>query len=59
MPCKRPQTSKLRTNQDLAHFADAAILALERCAAQIDALRLFYDAGNDEDFLGGSEHGNN
>lgn len=44
MPCARPQASELRTNQDLAHFASAALLAWERCAAQIDSLRLFYGA---------------
>ena len=45
MPCERPQTHELRTNQDLAHFASAALLAWDRCAAQIDALRLFYAEG--------------
>lgn len=59
MPCERPHTHALRTNQDLAHFASAALLALERCAAQIDSLRLFYGAGNDDDFLADREHGNN
>ena len=32
----------METNQDLAHFASAALLAWEKCAAQIDALRRFY-----------------
>ena len=42
MPCERPKAYALETNQDLAHFASAALLAWEKCAAQIDALRLFY-----------------
>lgn len=41
-PCERPKAYALETNQDLAHFAGAALLAWEKCAAQIDALRLFY-----------------
>ena len=41
-PCESPRAVELRTNQDLAHFASAALLAWEKCAAQIDALRLFY-----------------
>ena len=39
---------ELRTNQDLAHFASSALLAWEKCAAQIDALRLFYGARHSE-----------
>ena len=54
MPCERPKASEIRTNQDLAHFASAALLAWERCAAQIDALRLFYGALR----KGDHEHGN-
>lgn len=49
VPCERPRADALRTNQDLAHFASAALLAWERCAAQIDALRLFYAARNNEE----------
>lgn len=36
------------TNQDLAYFASAALLAWEKCAAQIAALRLFYGLGDDD-----------
>ena len=36
----------METNQDLAHFASTALLAWEKCAAQIDALRLFYGLGD-------------
>ena len=39
------------TNQDLAHFANAALLAWEKCAAQIDALRIFYGLEDDDDTL--------
>lgn len=42
MPCTRPQAYALGTNQDLAYFASAVLLAWEKCAAQIDALRIFY-----------------
>lgn len=45
MPCTRPQAYALKTNQDLAYFASSALLAWESCAAQIDALRLFYGLG--------------
>ena len=38
----------MKTNQDLAHFASAALLAWEKCAAQIDALRLFYGIVDDD-----------
>lgn len=38
----------METNHDLAHFASAALLAWEKCAAQIDALRLFYGLGDDD-----------
>ena len=38
----------MKTNQDLAYFASAALLALEKCAARIDALRLFYGLGDDD-----------
>ena len=41
-PCERPRSYALETNQDLAYFASAALLAWEKCAAQIDALRRFY-----------------
>ena len=41
-PCERPRSYALVTNQDLAYFASAALLAWEKCAAQIDALRRFY-----------------
>ena len=47
-PCERPKAYALETNQDLAHFASAALLAWEKCAAQIDALRLFYGRGDDD-----------
>lgn len=45
-PCERPKAYALETNQDLAHFASAALLAWEKCAAQIDALRIFYGLGD-------------
>ena len=48
MPCERPKAYALETNQDLAHFASAALLAWEKCAAQIDALRLFYGIADDD-----------
>lgn len=38
----------IETNQDLAHFASEALLAWEKCAAQIDALRLFYGILDDD-----------
>ena len=47
-PCARPVAYALETNQDLAHFASAALLELEKCAAQIDALRLFYGFVDDD-----------
>ena len=48
MPCTRPRAYALKTNQDLAYFASSALLAWESCAAQIDALRLFYGLGYGE-----------
>ena len=45
MPCTKPHAYELRTNQDLAHFASSILLAWESCAAQVDALRLFYGLG--------------
>ena len=47
-PCERPVAYAMETNQDLAHFASAALLAWEKCAAQIDALRLFYGFADDD-----------
>lgn len=47
-PCERPMTYAMETNHDLAHFASAALLAWEKCAAQIDALRLFYGIVDDD-----------
>ena len=47
-PCERPKAYALETNQDLAHFASEALLAWEKCAAQIDALRLFYGILDDD-----------
>ena len=47
-PCERPQAYAMETNQDLAHFASAALLAWEKCAAQIDALRVFYGLSDDD-----------
>ena len=47
-------TYALETNQDLAYFASAALLAWEKCAAQIDALRIFYGLG-DDDFTEGNK----
>ena len=47
-PCERPRSYALETNQDLAHFASAALLAWEKCAAQIDALRIFYGIVDDD-----------
>ena len=44
-PCTKPQAYQLKTNQDLARFASSALLAWQSCAAQIDALRLFYGLG--------------
>lgn len=38
----------METNQDLAHFASAVLLAWEKCAAQIDALRRFYGIVGDD-----------
>ena len=48
MPCERPMAYAMGTNQDLAYFASAALLAWEKCAAQIDALRIFYGLADDD-----------
>ena len=50
-PCERPRAYAMGTNQDLAYFASAALLAWEKCAAQIDALRIFYGLEDDDDML--------
>ena len=47
-PCERPMAYAMETNQDLAYFASAALLALEKCAARIDALRIFYGLVDDD-----------
>ena len=47
-PCARPTAHTLETNQDLAHFAGAVLLEWEKCAAQIDALRIFYGIVDDD-----------
>ena len=47
-PCERPVAYAMETNQDLAHFASAALLAWEKCAAQIEALRIFYGLEDDD-----------
>ena len=47
-PCERPRSYALENNRDLAYFASAALLAWEKCAAQIDALRIFYGLVDDD-----------
>ena len=51
-PCERPVAYAMETNQDLSHFASAALLAWEKCAAQIDALRVFYGLEDDDSTKG-------
>lgn len=46
LPCPRPETTRLDTNDDLIRFASEAVAKWEICAGQVDALR---------DFLSNSE----
>ena len=48
-PCDKPEPGELRTNGDLARYTSALRYALDTCAARIDALNVFFDAGTDDD----------
>ena len=42
VPCVKPQYREMKTNEDLIQFANSAVMAYEMCAAQINALRIYY-----------------
>lgn len=42
-PCKKPTVDKLETNRDLARLASELAYSLDVCAAQIEALRVYFD----------------
>lgn len=48
-PCEKPDPGEMRTNGDLARYASALKYALDTCAARIDALNVFFDAGGNAD----------
>lgn len=41
-PCEKPVARPLETNKDLAKLASELMFSLDVCAAQIEALRVFY-----------------
>ena len=48
-PCDKPDPGEMRTNGDLARYASALKYALDACAARIDALNVFFEAGSNND----------
>lgn len=42
-PCKKPTVDTLETNRDLARLASELAYSLDVCAAQIEALRVYFD----------------
>ena len=46
-PCPPPQAVEIETNADLVRYAAGAYAAWQRCAAQVDALRAFFDESID------------
>lgn len=49
VPCDRPDPGEMQTNGDLARYASALKYALDTCAARIDALNVFFEAGGERD----------
>ena len=48
-PCKRPNVRSIETNGDLAKLASELMFSLDVCAAQIEALRVFYQVEDSAD----------
>lgn len=46
-PCDRPRIDRLDTNGDLARLASELAYSLDVCAAQIEALRTYFDITSD------------
>ena len=42
-PCRKPEAGRLETNRDLARLASELAYSLDVCAAQIEALRVYFD----------------
>lgn len=55
VPCVKPKTYRLKTNEDLAYFASSVLLSWESCAAQVDAIRDFFNSV-DAELSAESEH---
>lgn len=49
VPCEKPDPGEMQTNGDLARYASALKYALDTCAARIDALTVFFEAGENDD----------
>ena len=49
IPCDNPDPGEMRANGDLARYASALKYALDTCSAKIDALNVFFEAGNSDD----------
>ena len=49
VPCEKPDPGEMQTNGDLARYASALKYALDTCAARIDALTVFFEAGGHDD----------
>lgn len=48
-PCEKPDPGEMQTNGDLARYASTLKYALDACAAKIDALNVFFEAGGGRD----------
>lgn len=58
-PCEPPIAKTMQTNEDLILFTSAALRAYEKCAAQIDALRLYYGIDSDGEQVTNEKAGTN
>lgn len=49
VPCDKPEPGEMQTNGDLVRYTSALKYALDTCAARIDALNVFFEAGGNDD----------
>lgn len=50
-PCERPMAERMETNEDLIRFSSQAVLMLEKCAAKVEAIRVFYEIEDQKENL--------
>lgn len=48
-PCEKPDPGEMQTNGDLVRYTSALKYALDTCAAKVDALNVFFEAGGSDD----------